>query len=277
MEYNPNPYRDTTPPCASGRSHAPARRYVYFGYFVSIGLVLIAIVVGTAVDSIHKITTWITFALYGGYVAPNVLKWHWWRFNGQGYFAGMISGVVMAIVVQLPATINGFFGTELWEFPGLYSFFVTAPVSLNILGISGSETSMIHPIILAVRAAFWLTMSPSVPSPPWGHDRLYSMAIAPADSSFRVFPCQLRLSLQIQTQIGASASVVGPPGQLDDSAALVPATVPGLCVAQVLPPFVGVPAGILRKGLKTVTFMRDLSDKMRRSKGCSRNFVCSGL
>jgi hypothetical protein len=29
-------------------------------------------------------------------MAPNVLKWHWWRFNGFGYFAGMISGIATA-------------------------------------------------------------------------------------------------------------------------------------------------------------------------------------
>ena len=26
------------------------------------------------------------------FVAPNVLKWHWWRFNGYGFFAGMVAG-----------------------------------------------------------------------------------------------------------------------------------------------------------------------------------------
>lgn len=39
-------------------------------------------------------------ALFGGYIAANVLKWHWWRFNGEGYFWGMTSGVVAAIVMK---------------------------------------------------------------------------------------------------------------------------------------------------------------------------------
>ncbi len=26
------------------------------------------------------------------YIAANVLKWHWWRFNGEGYFWGMTPG-----------------------------------------------------------------------------------------------------------------------------------------------------------------------------------------
>jgi Na+/proline symporter len=110
--------------------NAPAKRYIRMSYLASVGLVVVSIIVGMSVDSIHDITTWITFALYGGYVAPNVLKWHWWRFNGHGYFAGMISGAAVAILLQLPKTINAMTGTEaLWEFPGRYAFFVTAPIS----------------------------------------------------------------------------------------------------------------------------------------------------
>lgn len=47
--------------------------------------------------SIDKVLNWITAGLYGGYIAPNVLKWVWWRINGFGYFAGMISGIVLAL------------------------------------------------------------------------------------------------------------------------------------------------------------------------------------
>jgi len=81
---------------------APAKRYVHFGYFCSIFLVLLAILIGVfKIESIHDITTWITFGLYGGYVAPNILKWHWWRFNGYGYFAGMIGGIIASLVPLL--------------------------------------------------------------------------------------------------------------------------------------------------------------------------------
>ena len=81
--------------------NAPTKRYVYFSYFCSVLLVVVAIVVGIRIKSIHNITTWIAFGLYGGYVAPNILKWHWWRFNGYGYFAGMIAGIVAALVPLL--------------------------------------------------------------------------------------------------------------------------------------------------------------------------------
>jgi hypothetical protein len=40
----------------------------------------------------------VTGAFYGGYAAPNVLKWIWWRFNGNGYFFGMLSGMIAAMI-----------------------------------------------------------------------------------------------------------------------------------------------------------------------------------
>ena len=41
--------------------------------------------------------------LWGGYTAPNVLKWHWHRFNGYGYFWGMLAGIVAALAMPLLA------------------------------------------------------------------------------------------------------------------------------------------------------------------------------
>jgi SSS family solute:Na+ symporter len=44
--------------------------------------------IGFYVNSLNDILQWIVAALYGGYTAPNVLKFHWWRFNAWGYFFG---------------------------------------------------------------------------------------------------------------------------------------------------------------------------------------------
>ena len=72
-------------------------QYVRAGYFASILLVAIGILFGLRPNTINSITEWIVFGLAGGYTAPNILRWHWWRFNGYGYFFGMMSGVVFAI------------------------------------------------------------------------------------------------------------------------------------------------------------------------------------
>ena len=36
---------------------------------------------------------------FNNHAASNVLKWYWWRFNGYGYFSGMLSGIVAALVI----------------------------------------------------------------------------------------------------------------------------------------------------------------------------------
>lgn len=73
------------------------RVYVVASYGASFLLVAVGIGFGLMSRSIDSVTQWIVSGLFGGYAAPNVLKWHWWRLNGTGYFAGMIGGMVVAL------------------------------------------------------------------------------------------------------------------------------------------------------------------------------------
>lgn len=81
------------------RPSAPSVHYIRLSYIVSIVIVAVGLFVGFFIQSLNSIVLWITAALYGGYSAANVLKWIWWRFNGEGYFAGMLSGMVGAIFI----------------------------------------------------------------------------------------------------------------------------------------------------------------------------------
>jgi Na+/proline symporter len=87
-------------------------------YGVGLLVVLISIVFGMYVQNVNSILQWIVSALYGSYVAANVLKWHWWRFNGEGFFWGMIAGMVPALVLPyiFPNTL------ELYYFPLILAF-----------------------------------------------------------------------------------------------------------------------------------------------------------
>ena len=76
---------------------ASQKKYVNVSYIASLILVASGIAFGFMPNSINSITEWVVFGLAGGYTAPNILRWHWWRFNGYGYFWGMISGVIFAI------------------------------------------------------------------------------------------------------------------------------------------------------------------------------------
>lgn len=67
-------------------------------YVTGITIVLISIFVGILIKNIDSILKWIVNALWASYIASNVLKWYWWRFNGKGYFWGMVAGLLPAMV-----------------------------------------------------------------------------------------------------------------------------------------------------------------------------------
>lgn len=71
---------------------------IRMSYFVSLAVVVFSVMIGLYVHNINSVLQWIVSALYGGYIAANVLKWHWWRFNGAGFFWGMLAGVIVAII-----------------------------------------------------------------------------------------------------------------------------------------------------------------------------------
>jgi Na+/proline symporter len=81
--------------------NASNKKYIHMSYWVSLVVVLIGIVFGLFIESIDSATKWIVSSLYGGYTAANMLKWIWWRFNGYGYFWGMLSGLAASLFIPL--------------------------------------------------------------------------------------------------------------------------------------------------------------------------------
>lgn len=61
-------------------------------------LVVVSMMLGVMAENIDSVLKWIVSGLWGAYVAANMLKWYWWRFNGHGYFWGMVSGLVPALI-----------------------------------------------------------------------------------------------------------------------------------------------------------------------------------
>lgn len=76
---------------------ASEKTCIRMSYATSIAVVVIGISLGFVIDSLNDIVQWIVASLYGGYISANLLKWHWWRFNGWGYFFGMASGIAGAL------------------------------------------------------------------------------------------------------------------------------------------------------------------------------------
>jgi len=69
-------------------------------YAAGLLMVAISVVFGFFAKDVNDVLQWIVSGLYGSYVAANVLKWYWWRFNGNGFFWGMIGGLVPALTFR---------------------------------------------------------------------------------------------------------------------------------------------------------------------------------
>lgn len=132
-----------------------SRRLTVMSYVGSLLIVAVGIYAGYYLKNIDGIVQWITAGLYGGYVAPNVLKWLWWRLNGAGYFAGMVTGMLLAMItVQLPddliihlpaawvaslqashidVTLANLFVAPFW--PGLYTWLDAHHIALTPLNV----------------------------------------------------------------------------------------------------------------------------------------------
>ena len=77
---------------------ASNRKVIIANYTIGIAVVIVSIVLGIYAKNIDSLLKWIVSALWGSYVASNILKWYWWRFNGYGYFWGMVTGIIPALI-----------------------------------------------------------------------------------------------------------------------------------------------------------------------------------
>ncbi|MDO5607808.1 MAG: sodium:solute symporter family protein [Capnocytophaga sp.] len=116
------------------KPQASDRHYIRASHIASFGVVALGVVMGFFAGSINTITLWITAALYGGYVAANFLKWIWWRFNGWGYFWGMLAGLLIATLQFFLESNKNAFAEGSW----LYELAHVSPIYLFplILGFS---------------------------------------------------------------------------------------------------------------------------------------------
>jgi Na+/proline symporter len=115
------------------------KTYVRMSYAASILVVVLGCGFGLFMRSINEITVWIVSALWGGYAAPNLLKWHWWRMNGHGYFWGMIAGIAGALVVAALPSLS-----PLQSFPILFLISLAGSIAGSLLTEPEDETVVLE-------------------------------------------------------------------------------------------------------------------------------------
>jgi Na+/proline symporter len=123
------------------RPNAPAKTYVRLSYISSIAVVVIGILIGWNVNSVNGVVLWIVSGLWAGYMASNVLKWYWWRFNGYGYFWGMVAGIASSIFCVIDANTTRLIHNQ----PFVHHLLST--YSIN------EEVAIVFPLVLALSLA----------------------------------------------------------------------------------------------------------------------------
>ncbi len=116
-------------------------------YLSGITIVAISIILGIFAKDVNSILQWIVGALYGGYIAANMLKWYWWRFNANGFFWGMLAGIVSAMV--FPYVFQG--AVPLYYFPLILLLSVTGCVLGSLMS---------PPTDMPVLKSFYTTVRP---------------------------------------------------------------------------------------------------------------------
>jgi uncharacterized sodium:solute symporter family permease YidK len=159
---------------------ATSEHYIKMSHIASFLVVGLGVFMGFFANSINSLTLWITSALYGGYVAANFLKWVWWRFNGWGYFWGMLSGLLVSSLQFVLNQNKGDFEVGSWlydltELQAIYLFPIIFGVSIIgcLLG-----TFLTRPTDIFVLKDFYSNVRP------WGFWNPVYKALKSEDTSF---------------------------------------------------------------------------------------------
>lgn len=137
------------------RPQATVRELIVTAWVFIAALVGSGFLFALSVKSINDIWVWFIMCLGGGLVAPLVLRFYWWRFNGAGFAIGCGVGICAAIAQRFA----GHFVPERWRY--LTSEFW----SLLILGVIGLVASIVAALLTSptpepVLRHFYLTTLP---------------------------------------------------------------------------------------------------------------------
>tara|TARA_R110002050_G_scaffold171113_2_gene303125 strand:+ start:46382 stop:48217 length:1836 start_codon:yes stop_codon:yes gene_type:complete len=145
---------------------ASASQIKNMNYLTGVIVVIVSIILGFFAEDVNSVLNIIVSVLYGSYVGANILKWHWWRFNGEGFFWGMVAGLLAAYIApMLFPDVN-----ELYLFP------ILLVVSL-IGSIIGTYSA--PPTEEAVLKSFYKNVRP------WGFWKPINDKLVAEDSNFK--------------------------------------------------------------------------------------------
>jgi Na+/proline symporter len=77
--------------------NADGKKLIRISYLSSALLIVTGLIISYFGTSINTAFLWIFGTLAAGILPPNVLRWYWWRLNGQGYAADVFGGMALSL------------------------------------------------------------------------------------------------------------------------------------------------------------------------------------
>ena len=144
---------------------ASTRKIIRVNYIVGVLVVAIGVILGFFAKDVNSVLQWIVGGLYGGYIAANLFKWYWWRFNANGFLWGMATGIIGALV-----------GLKLYD--GLFLYIWPLLFLVSVIGCL-IGTYLAPPTDEATLKSFYTTVKP------WGFWKPVHEKVLAEDPSFR--------------------------------------------------------------------------------------------
>lgn len=159
---------------------APRQKIINMSYLSGTLMVLLGVGLGLLIKDVNMIFNIITAGLYGGFVCANVLKWYWWRFNANGYYWGMLTGIVVSAIppaLSVTGVTHYFDGTRILYF---FPLFIVIQLIACIIGSYSAP-----PTEKAVLIQFYKDVRP------WGfwkpiHDEIAQTETIERNTNFKI-------------------------------------------------------------------------------------------
>lgn len=149
---------------------ASNKQVISMNYLAGLLIVLTGVTIGAFVKDVNTILQWIVSGLYGGYIVSNMLKWYWWRFNANGFFWGMVAGIVPAIGLAALKSFGIAGGLDLYYWPIFFMLSLTGAIA---------GTYAAPPTEMATLKTFYATVRP------WGFWQPVKDEILKQDNTFK--------------------------------------------------------------------------------------------
>ncbi len=125
----------------------------------TVAVVSVGLFMGTQVKSIAQIWDWIMMVLGTGVVAPNMLRWYWWRINGWGFAAGTVTGVALSLAVFIYDAASAGPPTPVYVvFPPVFLSSLAATIIVSLITRPVKDTTLVRFFTTVRPFGWWKTI-----------------------------------------------------------------------------------------------------------------------